>query len=257
MPIELNSASELCDALDTQSDASVKDDFFRGTLGHILQAGGIAEVFGPSGTGKSTFAMQTVISMLAVNQEWVAAYICTDSPFRVDRFRQLCGDDISEQQFMNLASRVIVEHIGSLEAQEHLLCFALEPLARQNQLKIVVVDSISSNFRVCARSKDVTSSLYSMAHSLNVMAHEQDIRILCINQITDIMKDDDKSWKVPFRPALGLSWSNSICSRIMISRLDGEPASVRVVSVIRSPTAKPEDMLCMLGQRGFYSFQIK
>ena len=257
MPIELNSALELCDALDTRNNADMKDDFFGGTLEHILQAGGIVEVFGPSGTGKSTLAMQTIISMLTINQDWVAAYICTDNPFRVDRFRQLCGDEISEQQFMNLASRVIVEHVGSLESQEHLLCFALEPLARQNQFKIVVVDSISSNFRVCARSRDVTSSLYSMVHSLNAMAYEQHIRILCINQVTDIIKDNDVSWKVPFRPALGLSWSNSICSRIMISRLDGETDSVRVVSIIRSSTAKPEDILCMLGQRGFYSFQIK
>ncbi|PJF18636.1 DNA repair protein XRCC3 [Paramicrosporidium saccamoebae] len=211
----------------------------------IVSTPGIIELFGPSGSGKSTFALQVVASCLRRDETFRAIYVCTDDTFSVKRFEQLYG-----LGFEDAAERIIVQHLGDLETQEHFLCYFLHPLVQNQNVNLVIIDSISSNFRPCQRTNEVTASLYSIAKALYRTAAEHSIPVICINQVTADLSEGTNS--LLFKPALGLSWSNCVTSRLRIERVS-ENTSTRIVTIVRCPLAPSETLECQLTLAGFRS----
>lgn len=233
----------------------INDHHIDEVIGPVLNSGGLIEIFGPSGSGKSTFAMQILTTCLSQHLDFKALYICTDSAFCVERLAQIYSsiNDAVEEDFTKFSSRIIVQHLGDVETQEHFICYFLAPLVEQQKIKIIIIDSISANFRACVRDQDSTMSLYSMSHTLSSVTSKFETCTICINQITGIIGMDSSSSSINFRPALGLSWSNCVSSRIMIEKIDsssGDQAR-RLVSIIRCPLTPPITICCRLVHSGF------
>lgn len=224
----------------------------------VSSCGGIVEIFGPSGSGKSTLALQIMAQRLNADETFKGLYISTDSTFSATRLRQICADK-STELFLSFADRILVQHLGDLESQDHFIQYFLENLVQVESIAMIVIDSISANFRVCTRAKESTQSLYRSAFILRNLATRYGCQIICINQITASMTETltrSSGSRTPyFRPALGLSWTNCVSTRILIEKDHLAGPESRVIDIIFTPTRKSELFYCTLGTFGFSNFR--
>lgn len=219
--------------------------------------GGIVEIFGPSGSGKSTLALQIMAQRLNADETFKGLYISTDNTFSATRLRQIFAEK-SNELFLSFADRILVQHLGDLESQDHFIQYFLENLVQVESIAMIVIDSISANFRVCSRAKESTQSLYRSAFILRNLATRYGCKIICINQITASMTEMSTrpSSRTPyFRPALGLSWTNCVSTRILIEKDHLASPESRVVDIIFTPTRKSELFYCTLSEFGFSNFR--
>lgn len=251
----VHSAEELLGFTSKRPLCRLGDEILDARIGPGINGMGIIELFGASACGKSTFAMQLVLQFLHDHIDLQTLFICTDGPFSSQRLYQLFQARYPDNcDFDQIASRIIVQHLGDLEAQEHFVCYFLRPLIEQENIRFVIFDSISANFRVSPRSPSVTNSLYRIAYILNSISFEFLVNVLCLNQVTDVITGSFSSPQdLRYKPALGLAWSNSISTRISISRPPETSSmpSLRRIFVVRSPNMGQVVLDCTLDNTGF------
>lgn len=222
-----------------------------------LAARGIVEIYGPSGAGKSTLALQILASSLSANDNFRALYISTDSVFCTTRLWQIFGET-TEERFLACADRLIVQHLGDLESQDHFFNYFLENLVYTRSISMVVVDSISANFRVSPRAKEYTQSLYRSAFVLRNLTIKYGCRVICLNQVTASISEHSNSpilaQSAHFRPALGLSWMNCVTTRILIKKDDRHGRDSRTIDIIFSPSTASASFVCVMDNSGLSNF---
>lgn len=88
--------------------------------------------------------------------------------------------------------------VHNVEMQEHMITFQLPEAIRRYNAGLVVIDSIAANFRIefqGASRKVLTEravALTKLGKALRKIAHEQNVAIVCTNQVSDRF-DDDKT----------------------------------------------------------------
>lgn len=209
----------------------------------FFQPRGILEVYGSSGAGKSTLAMQFMVKHLQHRPGCKALYLCTDNQFSIQRLDDLCSD-LEGPEYAELLGRIIVQHLGDLETQDHFISYFLEPLVAREYVNCVILDTVTSNYRVEPRNPRVTTSLYSMARRLNTISSNHRAVVISLNQVTD-----DFTSEGSVKPALGLSWSNSITSRAFLRRHVSKPS--RILDIERCPFISRVCVELSLGRLGF------
>ncbi len=300
--IVYGSALDLIEFASTKKRPSFASPAIDEAIGRALQAMGIIEIFGRSSSGKTSLTMQIVLQFLVDNPQAKAIFIYADGGhFSIQRMEQIFNGRYAgtHHSFEEVTSRIIVENVSDLEEQEHFICFFLEPLLVQQNIGIVVIDSISGNFRPLPRTRNVTLTMYRMANTLNALSFDYLAAVICINQVVDIIKEDspegsrrqqsspedcsppqghgrgsvEKSHQqglLSYKPALGLSWSNSISTRILIARqarpsalmgesyilpavfhIDEALATLRRISILQSPLMGLASVDCTLTAAGF------
>jgi hypothetical protein len=211
---------------------------------------GICEIYGQSGAGKSTLLFQHALAVLRDDRECKVLFLSCDGPFCVQRLKRLlevsqCPQEVRMEDLLN---RVLVQPLTDLEAQEHYLSFFLEPIVLRNKVRCIYVDSISANFRGEPRTKELTASLHHMAYRLSSISAHHGVKVLVSNQITDNLGILTEQRQPSFIPALGLSWTNCISTRIkLVKSHDRE----RILELIFCPFAKSFSVLTTLSSRGF------
>uniref|UniRef100_A0A8D2J5T0 X-ray repair cross complementing 3 n=1 Tax=Varanus komodoensis TaxID=61221 RepID=A0A8D2J5T0_VARKO len=119
-------------------------------------------------------------------------------------------------------------------------------------VRLVVVDSIAALFRCEFSAKDSVLKakyLQMFGARLHRLSSKFQIPVVCINQVTDKM--DETGGATPTEsvaPALGITWSNQLLMRLMVSRTFCQAArhpsshngsSLRTMRVIFAPHLPP------------------
>ncbi|XP_073348726.1 DNA repair protein XRCC3 isoform X3 [Pagrus major] len=180
----------------------VLDELLRGGL----PVGGVTELSGESGAGKTQLALQLCLSVQYPTQHGGlnsgAVYICTEDVFPSSRLQQLISDQsclrsdipptlISRLQF---SDHVYIEHTADLESLQVCLSRRVPLLLARGAVRLLVVDSVAALFRCEFQASDWlerTKQLLSFSSTLHHLSQEFNTPVLCINQVTDVFNSSD------------------------------------------------------------------
>uniref|UniRef100_A0A3B3DZA0 DNA repair protein n=1 Tax=Oryzias melastigma TaxID=30732 RepID=A0A3B3DZA0_ORYME len=220
---------------------SVSCPVLDGLLRGGLPVGGITELSGPSGAGKTQLALQISLSVqYPVEHGGLGAgalYICTEDSFPIRRLQQM----ISEQAI--LRSEVPPSVISGLHFSDHVYIeHALSFWCHGCRLKtlsaclvrLIVVDSVAALFRSEFQTEDWlerNKQLLTFSTMLHQLSQEFTTPVLCINQVRGLKETFSLRFN-PSRcasfclrplsssvtPALGLAWANQVMMRLMMLR---------------------------------------
>uniref|UniRef100_A0A671VW09 DNA repair protein n=1 Tax=Sparus aurata TaxID=8175 RepID=A0A671VW09_SPAAU len=227
----------------------VLDELLRGGL----PVGGVTELSGESGAGKTQLALQLCLSVQYPTQHGGlnsgAVYICTEDVFPSSRLQQLISDQsclrsdvpptlISRLQF---SDHVYIEHTADLESLQVCLSRRVPLLLARGAVRLLVVDSVAALFRCEFQASDWlerTKQLLSFSSTLHHLSQEFNTPVLCINQRRHRDPPNPGRQEAPplssnVSPALGLAWANQVMVRLMMRRLQETVARGNQRSALR------------------------
>ncbi|XP_077122784.1 DNA repair protein XRCC3 isoform X2 [Ranitomeya variabilis] len=214
---------------------SLLNRFLRGGIPIV----GITELAGESSAGKTQIALQLCLSVqYSADYGGLGAgavYICTEDAFPSKRLQQLIKSqhklrsDVPTDVIRNIrfGDGIYIEHTADIDILTDCITKKLPILLRRGQVRLIVIDSIAALFRCEFTAKDAAlkaKHLQSLGAKLHHLSSSFTAPVFCINQVTDTMKEMDsvlsnlglQDKKV--QPALGISWSNQLLMRLMVSR---------------------------------------
>ncbi|XP_068610050.1 DNA repair protein XRCC3 [Brachionichthys hirsutus] len=211
----------------------VLDELLRGGL--LL--GGVTELSGESGAGKTQLALQLCLSVQYPPQHGGlnagAVYVCTEDTFPIKRLQQLIGDqprlrsDVAPSLIGSLqfSDHVYVEHAADLASLQVCLSRRVPLLLARGLVRLLVVDSVAALFRAEFQADDWlerNKQMLNFSSTLHHLSQEFTVPVLCINQVTDVFNSSDDRLgplSSAVSPALGLAWANQVTVRLMMHRL--------------------------------------
>nr|CAG8495561.1 9966_t:CDS:2 [Entrophospora candida]CAG8552524.1 5855_t:CDS:2 [Entrophospora candida] len=162
---------------------------------------GITEIVGESSVGKTQLCLQLCLTVQLPIEfggfAGGAVYVSTESRgFPLERFNQIMAQIKNKYNItksLDMAKEVYYISILDIYKQDHILNYQLSEILDKRNIKLIIIDSITANFRL-----------------LNVKNRSKEIYKLGIK-----LKEISKGNKIP---ALGLAWNNTINARIMLAR---------------------------------------
>ncbi|KAM4663807.1 DNA repair protein XRCC3 isoform 1-T3 [Discoglossus pictus] len=260
----MTTALQMCSEKSLFPSQHIKLSLGSGVLDKLLRGGmplvGITELAGESSAGKTQIALQTCLSVqyppeyggLAAG----AVYICTEDAFPSRRLQQLIhsqhklrsdvpSDIVNKIPF---GDRIYVEHAADVDMLTECITKKVSLLLLRGLIRLIVIDSIAALFRSEFSAKDSAlkaKHLQSLGAKLHDLSTTFMAPVLCINQVTDAMKEVngiqnnlgllDKK----VSPALGISWSNQLLVRLLVERtqrmVSQDGSVLRTMEVIFAP----------------------
>lgn len=208
---------------------SVLDRYLRG--GILSQ--GITEISGESSSGKTQVCMQLCLVVQLPYRlgglDGGAVFISTEDIFPSKRLQQMIPE--FEQKYRNvfnnskpsIGDSIFIEHAADIEALLNLICNRLPVLMEKMHVKLVVIDSIAALFRVEYSFQEMAQRskvMNRIGARLRELSYQNSIPVVCVNQVSAVMDDSDCGSN-SVTPCLGLTWSNLITVRLMLSRSSG------------------------------------
>ncbi|XP_014727379.1 PREDICTED: DNA repair protein XRCC3 [Sturnus vulgaris] len=245
---------------------SVLDNLLKGGIPLV----GITELAGESSAGKTQICLQLCLCVQYPYKygglESGAVYICTEDVFPSKRLQQLIDQqhklraDVPREiiQKIRFGNSIFVEQAADLDTFQQCITKRLSLLLARGMARLVVIDSIAALFR-CefgpAQSALKARYLQTFGAQLHSLSTRFRTPIMCINQVTDAVSESEAaqcSCRIVgsrVTPALGITWSNQLLMRLMVSRtsLPGpspgaashSAGSVRTLSVVFAPHLPP------------------
>ncbi|NWU46061.1 XRCC3 protein, partial [Hylia prasina] len=231
---------------------SVLDNLLKGGIPLV----GITELAGESSAGKTQIGLQLCLCVQYPYKygglESGAVYICTEDVFPSKRLQQLIDQqhklraDVPAEiiQKIRFGNSIFVEQAADLDTFQQCITRRLSLLLARGMVRLVVIDSIAALFR-CefgpAQAALKARYLQTFGAQLHSLSTKFRTPIMCINQV----------WVEGSRvtPALGITWSNQLLMRLMVSRVSLPrhsagvashcAGSMRTLSVIFAPHLPP------------------
>ncbi|KAM6915496.1 DNA repair protein XRCC3 [Xenentodon cancila] len=248
-----------CPRLGVVRRLSVGCPVLDGLLRGGLPVGGITELSGESGAGKTQLALQLCLSVQYPSEHGGlgsgALYICTEDSFPIKRLQQL----ISEQSLLRsdvppsliralqFSDHIYIEHTADLDSLQVCLQSRAPLLLARGLVRLIVVDSVAALFRCEFQADDWLErnrQLISFSSTVHRLSHEFTVPVLCINQVTGVFSQSGDSFGTSsssVAPALGLAWANQVMVRLMMRRLQGmvsrgdQSSTMRRLEVVFAP----------------------
>ncbi|KAJ1971286.1 DNA repair protein rhp57, partial [Dimargaris verticillata] len=307
-PLSWTTAREL---LAQQRFLTTGDPMLDDLLGGGVPVPGVVEVSGASASGKTQLCLQLCLTVqlpLALGGLGGGAlYFSTEDSFPSRRLAALvpafCArlglpkDSINADAWTD---NVLLAHLADSETQDHLLTYQLPALLTTHNVRLVVIDSITANFRgeqlshltdhhqraaahlgstnpdalyYTRRQRD----LLCLAQHFKRCSEAHGVAVVCVNQVSDSFDTtmtpllEHQGMPIPIpralatKPALGLSWSQCIHTRITLHRHDplldatgSEFAathaqirvSQRIIQLVFAPHAPPDILPFTIDQAG-------
>lgn len=200
-------------------------------LNRFLRGGlcrqGITEFAGESASGKTQICLQLSLVAQVPEQEGGlnggVLFICTEDAFPIKRLHQLIESMlISKFQPKAFSDRIFIEHIEDIDGLQACLERKLPIFVSLHNVKLLIIDSIAALFRSQFSSSEAvqrSKKLNVLGHILHKLNGDFGIVTVCVNQISDIVNEGQStSSNQTYGPSLGLTWSNIVNTRIMLSR---------------------------------------
>ncbi|XP_043838555.1 DNA repair protein XRCC3 isoform X2 [Dromiciops gliroides] len=161
-------------------------------------------------------------------------YICTEDVFPDKRLQQLIalqhqlrtdvpGEIIKKIKFGN---SIFIEHAADIDTLFECITKRAPILLSRGMVRLIIIDSIAALFRCeFGIQNSITKAKYlqNLGAKLHQLSSRFQSPVLCVNQITDTLDErglTGTNLDVPERvsPALGITWSNQLLMRLMVSR---------------------------------------
>ncbi|KAJ5066286.1 DNA repair protein rad57 [Anaeramoeba ignava] len=192
---------------------------------------GLCEIAGEAGTGKTQFCLH-LLSCLPKN--CFAFYVSTEHSTQIERLSEIAKENLEENnqnELTDLFNRIYVNNEIHKESQLNELIFHQIPNLC-DRVKLVIIDSIASIFRSQTDIIKRSSSLLKISNFCKYLSKQFGVVFIFVNQVTSIIQSETNPFLIripntgimfsppnqnsPFKPSLGLVWSNCINSRIML-----------------------------------------
>ncbi|XP_031612004.1 DNA repair protein XRCC3 isoform X2 [Oreochromis aureus] len=224
-----------------------------------LPVGGITELAGESGTGKTQVGLQLSLSVQYPAEHGGlgagALYVCTEDSFPIKRLHQLIGEQVCLRSdvpadlvnSLRFSDHVYIEHAADLDSLQVCLTRRARLLLARGLVRLIVVDSVAALFRAEFQADDWLERnrrLLTFSSMLHHLSQEFSTPVLCINQVTDVFSQSHNSMgpsSSTVSPALGLAWANQVMVRLMMRRLQGmvirgeQSSALRRLEVVFAP----------------------
>lgn len=212
-----------------------------------LDTHGLFEVSGAAGAGKTQLVAQLCLMCGAPHstggQSSMSIYASTEGRPATKRLKMLSTalskrlasqhERLREREQIDLAGRVVVEHVRT---SEHLLewaRFRLPYLLRETAARLVVVDSVAAVFRVeLPDPVERAQVLVRLARALRNAVTAHNAACVCVNQVSQAIDPRTGSLDMTV-PALGNAWAQLVDTRLFIRRI-AMSRNVRVAHVVHS-----------------------
>lgn len=148
-----------------------------------IERGIITNIFGESGSGKTNVCVQAAAEVASNGGE--VAYIDTEKGFSAERFVQVADEE-------SLENVHVMEPID-FDGQEQKI-EALEELAEEAEVELIVVDSMVSLYRLNANGDNISKvnqRLSKQLSELSKLARSHDIPVLVTNQVYTNFDEDE------------------------------------------------------------------
>ncbi|XP_074069308.1 DNA repair protein XRCC3 isoform X4 [Macrotis lagotis] len=188
-------------------------------------------------------------------------YICTEDVFPDKRLQQLIAlqhqlrTDVPQEiiKKIKFGNSVFIEHAADIDTLIECITKKVPILLSRGMVRLIIIDSIAALFRCeFGIQHSITKAKYlqTIGAKLHQLSSGFQSPVLCINQITSTMDErglagTNLNVLERVSPALGITWSNQLLMRLMVSRPSSEflrdtDASatgivVRTLSVIFAP----------------------
>nr|XP_020481644.1 DNA repair protein XRCC3-like isoform X1 [Labrus bergylta]XP_020514613.1 DNA repair protein XRCC3-like isoform X1 [Labrus bergylta] len=194
---------------------AVLDELLRGGL----PVGGVTELSGESGAGKTQLALQLCLSVqYPVQQGGLdsgAVFICTEDSFPSRRLQQLIREqsslrsDVPESLINSIefSNNVYIEHAADLDSLQECVTHRVPLLLTRGLVRLVIVDSVAALFRCEFQPSDWlerNKQLISFSSKLHQLSQEHNTPVLCVNQPSVLQRVSSS------RSGLGQSGDGSI-----------------------------------------------
>ncbi|KAL4989369.1 P-loop containing nucleoside triphosphate hydrolase protein [Aspergillus falconensis] len=168
-----------------------------------IATGYVTEVTGESGSGKTQFLLGLLLAVQLQPPQGAgrsAIYISTEAPLATNRLSQLieCHPYLStlSREHAPSLGRILSINAMDLESQDHILNYQLPVAIKRYDVGLVVIDSITSNYRAEHTSHDLSGlstrsgELAKLGQMLRNLAASEDIAIVVANQVSDRFEGD-------------------------------------------------------------------
>lgn len=192
----------------------------------LLSEGKVLEIWGSSGSGKTQVALQMCAS---IPPNFCSAYISTEGDISTSRLFDLCI-----ARGMTTAN-CDVQTCNTVESFTDCVLRQLPLLLAQKPVKLIVIDSIAAPFRageVEGGGVRRAQKIRSIGQQLKYIASEFKVLVIILNQATDHPLKGKQ-------PALGMTWSYLINSRLRIEKIENSTLiGARRISIEKSACIK-------------------
>lgn len=218
-------------------------------IGGGAETQGITEVFGEFGSGKSQIAHQLCVNVQLPSEQGglggKVIYIDTENTFRPERIAQMAravGLD-PEQMLENI-------YIARAHTTDHqmLLAEEVQEMVKKDDVKLVVVDSLTSLFRIeyCGRGAlaERQQKLGRHIAALHKLSELNDLAVFVTNQV---QSRPDVFFGDPTRPVGGHVLGHAMTARIYLRK---SKANTRVAKLVDHPGLPPESATFQITEEG-------
>ncbi|XP_065660651.1 DNA repair protein XRCC3 isoform X2 [Hydra vulgaris] len=190
---------------------------------------GVTEICGESASGKTQLCLQICLNALISDSYSSVLYICTEDAFPMKRLQQMSEIIIKKIPFAAptiLTDRIFIEHTAELDDLWTLLNIKVDLLLSNQKIKLIVLDSVAALFRAEYDASNMINRSQMLAKfglKLHHISHKYKICFVVVNQVSDdfnSLKSVDAFGSKKVVPALGLTWSYMVSTRILLSRTD-------------------------------------
>jgi len=204
-------------------------------------AGEITEISGTFATGKSQLCFQLAVNaQLPKDRGGLGGktfFVDSEGTFSATRIGEIAlGSDLDPNEILDniLVARVLDSHHQTRVVQK------INEIAQDENIKLVIVDSIASHFRSDYIGNDRIAErqqrIMQHASSLTNLAYVHDLAVVVTNQM--VAKVDEISGGSERAPALGESWSHRPQTRIVLRKNPGQARVARLTDSPRRPESE-------------------
>ncbi len=218
-------------------------------IGGGVETQGLTEVYGEFGTGKSNISHQLCVNVqLPPEQGGLSGkvvYIDTENTFRPERITQMA-------KAMGLDPKSVLDNIYIARAHttdhQMLLAEKAAEMAKNDGVKLVVIDSLTALFRVeyCGRGTlaERQQKLGRHLAALHKLSELNDLAVFVTNQV---MARPDVFFGDPTRPVGGHVLGHSVTARIYLRK---SKANTRTAHLVDHPGLPPESATFQIAEAG-------
>ncbi|KAL4790043.1 P-loop containing nucleoside triphosphate hydrolase protein [Aspergillus venezuelensis] len=170
-----------------------------------VASGYVTEVTGESGCGKTQFLLGLLLAVQLPKPRGAgksAIYISTEAPLATNRLSQLIESHpelagLSRDERPSLG-KILSINAMDLESQDHILNYQLPVAIKRYDVGLVVIDSVTSNYRAEHTSHDLSGlstrsgELAKLGQMLRNLAASENIAIVVANQVSDRFEGEDR-----------------------------------------------------------------
>ena len=218
-------------------------------LGGGIETMAITEIYGKYGSGKTQIGFQACVNVQKSKDEGGlegnVLFIDAEGTFRPERIAQM-----AEAQKMNPDKVLKNIHVARAINSDHQMILAekADELINEKNIKLVVVDSLTSHFRADFAGRGALSErqqkLNKHIHVLQKLADAHNLAVIVMNQVMDnpgILFGD------PTTPIGGHVLAHASTYRIYLRRSKGEK---RVARLVDSPAMPDAECVFQVTEKG-------